>query len=345
MEIIGGGIGGLSAAIALARDGHKVTLRERNAALPSTGTALGMWPAALRALDELGVGDQVRRTGSRQQAGAFLRSDGSRIATIDIARLRKRTGDDVYLISRPALLAILHQAAADAGADLRFGEPVSCLDETADLLVVADGVFSRTRDRLLGPAYQARYSGSTAWRGTIEDMPTAEFAEIWGRGAKFGVTPHEGGRTNWFAAAAAPEGRFEPGHEVAALHRIFGDWAAPVRPVLDAIEESRILRHDIYVTPPLPSFVHGNAVLIGDAAHAMNPDLGRGACEAIIDAVTLAACLRQQNGPLLYDRSRRPATQRLARVAAIAARMTRMRHALPLRNGLLKASMLAGPPS
>jgi 2-polyprenyl-6-methoxyphenol hydroxylase-like FAD-dependent oxidoreductase len=344
MEIIGGGIGGLAAAIALGRDGHKVVVHERDEALPSAGTALGMWPIALRALDEIGVGDEVRRTGSRQRTGAFLRPDGSRIATIDAARLERRTGDQVHLISRPALLAILHRAALDAGAELRFGEPVTTLDETADLVVVADGVFSRTRDRLFGPTYRARYSGGTAWRGTIDGMPTSEFAEIWGRGVKFGVTPQEGGRTNWFATSSAAEGDFHPGHEAAALHRIFGDWAAPVRPVLDAVDEAGILRHDIYVTPPLPSFVRGNAVLIGDAAHAMNPDLGRGACEAIIDAVTLAACLREGSDLQGYDRKRRRATQRLARVAATAARMTRMRHAVGVRDGLLKVSMLAGPP-
>ncbi|MEU4693920.1 FAD-dependent monooxygenase [Actinoplanes sp. NPDC023714] len=346
MDIIGGGIGGLAVAAALARDGRKVTVRERDEALPGTGTALGMWPAALRALDEIGAGDAVRRAGRRQEAGAFLRPDGSRIVTLDMARLHRRTGDHVYLISRPRLLAILHRAALDAGAEVRFGDPV---DEAADRVIVADGVFSRTRDRLLGHAFRARYSGSTAWRGVLPGLPTSTFSEVWGRGVKFGVTPHEAGSTNWFATSAVPEGMFHPGQEVAALHRIFGGWAPPVRPVLDAIEESGVLRHDIFVTPPLPSYICGSSVLIGDAAHAMPPDLGRGACEAIIDAVTLAACLRQattwEKGLHAYDRKRRPVTQRLARMAGLAARMTRMRHGIPVRDGLLKVGMLAGPPA
>ncbi|MFI5845540.1 FAD-dependent monooxygenase [Catenuloplanes sp. NPDC051500] len=192
---------------------------------------------------------------------------------------------------------------------------------------------------------RARYSGYTAWRDVVDDLPTDTFAEVWGRGVKFGVTPQEGGRTNWFASAAAPERQFHPGREAAELRRMFAGWAPPVRTVLAALEESAILRHDVYITPPLPSFVHGRTALIGDAAHAMTPDLGRGACEAMIDAVTLARCLRDT--PTItealprYDGERRPSTRRLARAAGLAARLTRVRHAIPVRDQLLRASLLA----
>jgi 2-polyprenyl-6-methoxyphenol hydroxylase-like FAD-dependent oxidoreductase len=341
--IIGGGIGGLATAIALSNDGWQVTVHERDAALPASGTALGMWPAALRALDEIKAGHAVRETGSPQRSGEVRRPDGSRIVTI-----RTPAADPIHMISRPALLTILHRAVGVA--DLRFSDPVhdpGSLD--ADLVVVADGVFSRTREQLFGPAYRARYSGATAWRGTLDGMTTSTFVEVWGRGVKFGVTPQEGGRTNWFAAAAAPAGSFHPGEEATALRRMFDGWAAPVAPVLDAVTEAGILRHDVYVTPALPSYVRGNVALIGDAAHAMTPDLGRGACEALIDAVSLAGCLRTAptiaDGLAAYDRRRRPATRRLARMAAAAGRLTRVRHALPVRDGLLRASMLAGPPA
>ncbi|GAA1595755.1 FAD-dependent monooxygenase [Actinoplanes couchii] len=383
--IIGGGIGGLAAAAALGNDGWRVTVHERDEALPAAGTALGMWPSALRALDTLGIGNDVRLLGRAQRHGEFRRPDGSRIATID-----STAGDHTHLLSRPALLGALHRAATEAGAEIHFGtpagdpqqcgsptgdpqqcgsptgDPQQCGSPTgdpqqcgspaedpercgADLTVVADGVFSRTRERLFGGAYRARYSGSTAWRGVVEDMTVEDFVETWGRGVKFGVTPQQGGRTNWFATARAPEGRFHPGREVEVLRRMFDGWAAPVQPVLDALTEERILRQDVYVTPRLPSYVRGDTVLIGDAAHAMTPDLGRGACEAIIDAVTLAGCLRETTSTskalAAYDHRRRPITQRLTRVAALAARLSQVRRALPVRDRALWLAMLPGPPN
>jgi 2-polyprenyl-6-methoxyphenol hydroxylase-like FAD-dependent oxidoreductase len=341
-EVVGGGIGGLAVAMALGRAGWRVTVREKDDALPTTGTALAIWPATLRALDELGVGEEVRQTGRRQEAGEFRRPDGRRIAKLDLARLERRTGDQIYLLSRPALLSILHHGAVRE-ADVRFGTGVDRLgSEAADLVVVADGVFSRGREQLFGTAYRARYSGSTAWRGVIENMPTGTFVETWGRGVKFGVTPQEGERTNWFASAPTPQGATAPDGEVNLLRQMFGTWAPPVRTVVDALQEPAVLRHDVYVTPPLPSFVRGTTVLIGDAAHAMLPDLGRG------DAVTLAHCLR--DGPDVpaalraYDRQRRPATQRLARMSHVASRMSHVGRALPLRDRVLWAALLAGPP-
>jgi 2-polyprenyl-6-methoxyphenol hydroxylase-like FAD-dependent oxidoreductase len=347
--VVGGGIGGLATAIALHRNGWRVVVYERAPEIPATGTALGMWPAALHALDALGVGDDVRRLGQRQRVGEFRRPDGTRIAAIDTAKLERRTGDPVYLLSRPALLNLLRRAVGDAALHLGTAvRELRPLREKFDVVVAADGVFSQAREEAFGPDYRARYAGNTAWRGFVEDLPTETFTETWGDGAKFGVTPQEGGRTNWYASIPAPEGGFTPGAELANLRRLFGGWADPVRTVLDAISEPQILRHDVYVTPRLPTFVRHNVAFIGDAAHAMRPDLGRGACEALIDAITLATCLRDASaiphGLHAYDRQRRRPAQRLAGMSGVAAGLSRIRHALWLRDALLRASMLAGPP-
>ena len=140
-------------------------------------------------------------------------------------------------------------------------------------MVAADGIFSRARAGLFG--VPARFTGATAWRGWLDDLPTSAFTEVWGRGVKFGVTPQEGGRTNWYATARAAQAGRAPGGELAALHERFGDWAGPVPAVLDRAREDGVLRHDLYVVPPLPAFTRGRIALIGDAAHAMPPDLGR----------------------------------------------------------------------
>jgi 2-polyprenyl-6-methoxyphenol hydroxylase-like FAD-dependent oxidoreductase len=346
--IVGGGIGGLAAAAALHRGGWAVTLFEREPGLSGGGTALGMWPSALAALDALGIGDRVRAAAAPQTRARFLRPDGRALGTIDARRMARRTGDPVYLLSRPALLDLL-RGAAPAHA-LRFGEPVervAPLRADFDVVVAADGVFSGTRAELFGDRYPARYTGVTAWRGWLDGRPVDELTEVWGRAAKFGVTPMEGGRTNWYATVVAPERAFAPGREADRVRELFGGWAGPVGSVAKAVTEP-VLRHDLYAVGRLPSYIAGNVALIGDAAHAMTPDLGRGACEALIDAVTLARCLTEEStvdGALRrYDRQRRPLTQRIARTAAAASALTKWNHALTIRDTLLRLALLVPPP-
>ncbi|NUR69241.1 MAG: NAD(P)-binding protein [Hamadaea sp.] len=349
--IIGGGIGGLTLASALHADGWDVTLFEREPGMSGAGTALGMWPSATRALDRIGVGAGVRSLGSTAETAQFRRSDGSLIASINMAKLTQRAGDTVYSLSRPALLELIHKATPPQV--LRFQQPVDDVDRLTsghDVVVAADGIFSRTRTQLFGEQYRARYTGMTAWRGWLDDHPIDGMTETWGSGGrKFGCGPQEGGRTNWYGASLAPERDFRPGRELVRLHEMFGGWHGPMREVLDAITEDGILRHDLYVTPTLPTYVRDNIALLGDAAHAMTPDLGRGACEAIIDAVALADCLRDARnvaeGLAAYDHARRRPSQRIATTAMRAQNLTRWKSALWLRDGLLKLSTLAPMPT
>lgn len=202
---------------------------ERAATSGGAGTALGMWPEALRALDALGFGDEVRRVGARQASGHFLRPDGSRIGTVDVAAIARRTGDSVHLISRPALLRLLTGAVSPG--TVTFDSEVTELTPLRsryDVVVAADGIFSRSRDALLGAATAPRYAGTTAWRGTV-DGATDAVNETWGPGRRFGITPREDGRTNWYATLVTPPGLLSPRGEVAALRTLFGDWHHDVR--------------------------------------------------------------------------------------------------------------------
>ncbi|MFC0100532.1 FAD-dependent monooxygenase [Micromonospora marina] len=347
--VVGGGIGGLAAGIGLRAAGWEVTVRERSAALPQTGTGLGIWPEAMRALDALGVGDEVRRRGSRQAGGSIRRPDGSRIATIDVDRLERRHGEPVHLVTRPVLLAVL--AGALPGPALRLGEPVTDplpLRDAYDLVVGADGINSVVRAQMYGGRYPLRYAGAVAWRGVV-DLDLTEGGETWGRGRKFGLTPAGSGRTNWYAAVRLPEGHPAPPDDRDELRRLFGDWHRPVPHVLDALTGEGILRHEIHDLTPLPSYVSGRTALLGDAAHAMTPDLGQGACQALIDAVALADCLRGAGDVpaalRAYDGRRRRPTQRIAAGARWAGRLAGVRRLLPVRDALLRLALAAGPPA
>ncbi|MFM1723283.1 FAD-dependent monooxygenase [Rhodococcus sp. PAM 2766] len=323
--ILGGGIGGLTAANVLIRHGWDVSVFERSPAPPTTGTALGMWPQAIAAADAAGVGDSVRDIGARQQRAAFLRPDGSVIGRVDSAR---RTA---YLLSRPALLGILVDGLP-AGT-VRFGEPAPDLGTLAgfDVVVAADGTSSATRDVLFGSRYRPVYTGMTAWRGWIPGE-TASVTETWGPGALFGITPREGGLVNWFAAVRSPA---DTAGGVDFLRTRFGDWHQDVRKILEQIDPDTVLHHDLHESPALPSYVHGNVALIGDAAHSMAPNLGRGACEAMVDAVTLARLLGEHPVPdalRRYDRNRRRSTRRLVRASRLAGRIATARRWIGARD-------------
>ncbi|PTR25665.1 2-polyprenyl-6-methoxyphenol hydroxylase-like FAD-dependent oxidoreductase [Rhodococcus sp. OK519] len=326
--ILGGGIGGLTVANHLIRHGWDVTVFERSPGPPTTGTALGMWPQAMAALDAAGVGDGVRQLGTLQRRAAFLRPDGSVIGRVDSTR---RTA---YLISRPALLGVLLDGMpADV---VRFAEPAPDLATLAefDVVVAADGTRSATRDFLFGARYRPTYAGMTAWRGWIPGE-AASVTETWGPGGLFGITPREGGLVNWFAAVRSPAD--SPGG-LDFLRARFGDWHQDIRKILEQVGPDVVLHHDLYESPALPSYVRGNVALIGDAAHSMAPNLGRGACEAMVDAVTLGRLLTERAVPDAlgrYDRARRRPTRRLVRASHLVGRVATAERWIGLRDSVV----------
>src|SRR6476661_3249694 len=197
--VLGGGIGGLAVARYLSRAGWHVEVFERADSLPASGTALGMWPQALDALDAIGAGDPVRARGSAQHRGSFLRPDGSVIGTIDN---RDRTA---YLLSRPALLATLAETLPDG--TISFGKPAPTLDTLTDhdVVIGADGLRSPTRRQLFGDTFEPVYIGATAWRGWVPGRRDT-VSETWDRDALFGITPRDGDLVNWFACVRADAG-------------------------------------------------------------------------------------------------------------------------------------------
>ncbi|GIJ76440.1 FAD-dependent oxidoreductase [Micromonospora phaseoli] len=338
----------MAVAGGLLRAGWTVTVFERADGLPDVGTGLGIWPSALRALDDLGVGPVARERGRAQPDGAMLRPDGSLIAALDVGRIRRRHGEGVLLLSRPALLGLLAEALP-AGT-VRFGSPVedpAVLADGYDVVVGADGIRSATRAAMFGDRYPLRYSGMTAWRGTVSlEVPAG--GETWGRGRKFGMTPQAPGVTNWYAAVAAPQGYRPSEGDLAALRRWFGDWHDPVPAVLGRIDPAGLLHHDVHFLPALPSYVRGRWVLVGDAAHAMTPDLGQGACQALIDAVALSQALAAApdvpSALARYDGLRRGPTQRMAAMATRAGRLAQVRRFVGVRDTALRLALAFGPP-
>jgi 2-polyprenyl-6-methoxyphenol hydroxylase-like FAD-dependent oxidoreductase len=181
----------------------------------------------------------------------------------------------------------------------------------ADLVVGADGVRSITRQSVWPDAPGPRYVGYTTWRVVTGPVPVAESSESWGRGERFGYIPLPDERVYCFAAANAQEGARDDG--LAGLRRRFGSWHDPIPVLLEAADPGTVLHHDLYELPPLRTYTSGNVVLVGDAAHAMTPNLGQGACQALEDAVVLGNVIAGGHGLAAYDRQRRQRTQMIAR--------------------------------
>lgn len=165
-----------------------------------------------------------------------------------------------------------------------------------------------------------------------------EGGESWGRGERFGYASLHDGRVYCFATVTAP--RNGPRIGLDELRRRFGHWHDPIPALLEATDEDAVLHHDIHELPPLRSYVRGRVALVGDAAHAMTPNLGQGACQALEDAVVLADCAAARDGLLVYDMQRRSRTQLVARRSRRVGRMAQWssRTAVALRDRVLRAA-------
>ncbi|WP_329581670.1 FAD-dependent monooxygenase [Kitasatospora sp. NBC_01250] len=352
--VVGAGIGGLAAALALSRRGWRVTVHERAATLDPVGSGLSVAPNALRALDQLGLGDRIRAHAAAQGEAALRRPSGRRLARTSTEGFARAYGDPIVVLHRAELVAALADRLP-AGA-LRTGGAVHLADPgdahrpavletpdgplTADLVVAADGLRSATRGQLFPDHPGPRYAGCTSWR-TIVPRPARTRlprGETWGRGALVGTVPLAEDRLYLYAAAwTPPGGRAPDGDERAELLRRFGGWFAPLPTLLAAADPAAVLRNDVWeLADPLPAFHRGRVALLGDAAHAMTPFQGQGACQAVEDAVVLAHHLAGP-GPVAAALARYGA-DRLPRTTRVAARSRQVARLIALRTPLAVAA-------
>lgn len=332
--IVGGGIGGLSAAIALRQHGHRPVVLERAARLEPAGAGITLFANAMNALAELGVDKAISAAGSQAKTSEILSADGRVLMTMASQLL-----EGAVAIHR----ADLHRVLMAAAPEVRLGVEATSVDATpdgvvvraadrsevqGDLVVGADGIWSLVRASIAPSA--PRYAGYTVWRG-ISPLVTdpGRLTETWGSGERFGLVDL-GTRTYWFATANLREGeRDSPLGRKAALMQRFAGWHPPIEAVLEATPEEAILRNDTYFLDPLPRWSAGRTVLLGDAAHATTPGIGQGAAMAIEDGLVLARELSAATevGSALerYEVIRRPRAElvlKLSRRTDSAAQLT-----------------------
>lgn len=323
--IVGGGIGGLSAAIALGGD-HDVTLIERSASLTTTGAGIIVSANAGRALRALDVA--VDDVGRRVGESTIARADGRPTQVIDLGTDVDRLGPTLAM-SR----SDLHEALVSAlpsSVTLRLGAPVLEVEASTatviggdgpmsfDVLVGADGINSRVRAALddtgcVVPAHMA------CWRVLVPVDIEYGPVEYLGSGQRVGVVGLANGTYLYLVETAAPGELADL--DVDDLRERFANFTT-VRALLDRIET---LRFDDLAELHRPVWGAAPTVLIGDAAHAMTPNLGQGASMAIEDAVLLGQTIRQ--GPGWFEEFVRARGPRVKWVQSTSRRLGRILHA------------------
>ncbi|MDQ0799248.1 FAD-dependent monooxygenase [Arthrobacter sp. SLBN-112] len=338
ISIVGGGIAGLALAACLDPSRFEVSIYEKRPELPTVGTVLAMWPNAQRALARVGVLAGARTVSPVLGSGSIRNAAGKPWITV--------RGGELFGISRVDLLRLLDGAVP--GTVRRVAAHVRELPGGAGLLVGADGVHSVVRREVWGTATDARLTSALAVRGTIPSPVHAdEVGEYWGRGDLFGIAAAPGG-TNWYGSWRSELGPAGIAVEeaLAQARRRFASHAPAIREVLATASPELSLAQRIWTTPPLRSYVRGGAVLVGDAAHAMTPNLGRGACESLVDAVVLADLLNslpREKALAAYNRQRRLRTRALSLGSAAMMKVALAEGAQPLRDRLLNLAPLLSP--
>ena len=312
--VIGGGIGGLTLAHACIDAGISVELYEKrqlDAMLRGPG-GIFIQRNAMRVYKLLCSGKIYKRfyeQGGKILKGGFFSKNGTPLY-INSPQFVGEEDLGVCLL-RPELQQILYETLPSG--TVRTGIAFKDFEETGDsvrayftdgsiaigdVLVGADGLYSKVRARLNGQERleEPLYSGTCCWRGYFdgENIPLDEqysWMEIWGRGNRFGYFDVGGGRFSFYAFNnSKPAGSDDTvGDSLAALRLIFSDYAEPVPSIITALDNQSIYRDDIFDRQPLSGeWGRGRVTLIGDAAHPVQPNLGQGGCMAVEDAFELA---------------------------------------------------------
>ncbi len=352
--IVGGGIGGLCAALALRQVGYAPEVYEQAPALLEIGAAIAVWPNALRVLLRLGVGEAVIEQAGVIKHIRWMTHDGRQLNHANFPdtdapaiALHRADLQSVLLHALPADSIHLGHTFASYRQDgdqinVRFADATSL---TCDLFLGADGLHSHVRTQLLhdGPPVYRRY---TVWRGITnhapQALPPATAVELYGHGQRFGIGPVGYGRTGWWATANEAESTQEsPAEHQRKLLTLFAGWHDPVLELIAATPTTDILRTPAFDRLPTKRWGAGRLTMLGDAAHPTTPNLGQGGCMAIEDAAILARCVQQYSATAqalrIYERLRQARTADITRYSRHYGRMGQLANSagVRLRNMLL----------
>lgn len=309
--VMGAGIGGLSAAVALKAAGISCEVFEAVQEIKPVGAAISIWPNGVKCMNLLGMGDITETYGGPLRYMAYQdHRHGKTLTRFSLAPLVERTGGRPCPVSRSELQGeMLNFWGRDA---VRFGKRATRVEEDddgvtawfsdgttarGDMLIAADGSHSALRPYVLGFTPERRYAGYVNWNGLVEIDEAIAPADQWttfvGEGKRVSLMPVANGRFYFFFDVPLPAGLAEDRSTLRAdLSRYFGGWAAPVQELIARLDPATTNRIEIHDIEPFDRLVRGRVALLGDAGHSTTPDIGQGGCAALEDAVVLGETFR-----------------------------------------------------
>lgn len=302
--IVGGGISGLATAAGLAGAGISCEVVERTERWEPVGAGIVLGVNAMSVMRRLGIAEDIAKRGATLGRGVITDRRGRELGSTDFELLRSEFGPTIALHR-----AELHEGllAAAGGASISLGTSVEKIsthddhvdvlltdgrEERFDLVIGADGLRSRVRELVFGDV-PLEYSGYTCWRLVVKSpVAKVEMCEMWGRGQRFGIVPIGDSQIYCFAVANAPLGQAEPSEgRIDRFRARFAGFGGQVPEILAALDHPAELIHNDLEEVPGGAWVEGRVVLIGDAAHAMTPNMGQGAAMGLEDSAVLVELL------------------------------------------------------
>lgn len=302
--VVGAGVGGISIARGLLRDGHDVNVFERRPDVQAAGGAVTIWSNGATVLAQLGV--DMAGAGQLLSTVRVVTPTGRRVATVDLAAIADGLGAPVRMVPRRVVLErllagfpadrIRCNARAIGVVSTHNGIRLEFDDGSwahGDLLIGADGLHSVVRDSVGAPAAQP--TGWCSWQGmlTLPGLADKHVAHmIIGAHGNLGLWPAGGSDVQWWFDLPWSRDFVRPGRPIDVIRSHFGGWSEPVDRVLATLTDEDLASSPFpHFRHPIPRGGQGAVTLLGDAAHTMPPTLAQGTNQALLDTMVLRRAL------------------------------------------------------
>ena len=340
IDIIGGGIGGLTIAIALEKEGIPTRIFEQTKKMKPAGAGIILAQNAMHVYERLGLRKEIEYHGTELSAMNITRADLSLLSITDLSAFEKKFHVKSIAIHRGTLQQILINALQNtpiklhhslnrirpckSGYELIFAYQKPIQSST---IIGADGIGSMVRQHLF-PNSTIRPANQICWRGIAHiELPEPfqhQLHEAWGMGTRFGFVTIASNKVYWYALKS-----FKPKHKAHTLPNMetyFQKYHPIIKRIISTTAKEQIHTAEIAELKPINAWYKQRICLIGDAAHAMTPNLGQGACQAIEDAYFLSAYLAKYEPPKAFEKFQKRRLQKAHKVARLSRRIGNVGH-------------------